>query len=88
VIITSDHGNVERLFNPVTGEPETKHDPSPVPIYLVGKIFQKPQDQFNIKEKEKITIGMLADVAPTILELMEIKKPDDMSGQSLLNHLI
>ncbi|KKS83010.1 MAG: 2,3-bisphosphoglycerate-independent phosphoglycerate mutase [Candidatus Wolfebacteria bacterium GW2011_GWC1_43_10] len=87
-IITSDHGNIERLFNPLTGEPETKHDPSPVPIYLVAKQFQGRQDPFAVKERERYTIGMLADIAPTILELMEIEKPADMSGESLLRQLL
>lgn len=87
LIITSDHGNAERLFNPMTGEPETKHDASPVPIYLVGSKYQKVQNPFNVKEKEKFTIGMLSDIAPTILELMEIQKPQDMTGESLIKHL-
>lgn len=88
LIITSDHGNIERLFNPLTGEPETKHDPSPVPIYLIAKQFQKPQDPFAVKERERFTIGMLADIAPTVLELLDLKKPADMTGESLLKQLL
>lgn len=88
IIITSDHGNAERLFNPTTGEPETKHDANPVPIYLVGKKFYKPQNPQDVEEKEHLTMGMLSDIAPTILELMNIKKPDDMTGQSLLKQLL
>jgi 2,3-bisphosphoglycerate-independent phosphoglycerate mutase len=87
-IITSDHGNVERLYNPQTGEPETKHDTSPVPIYLVGTKYLKPQNPFGVKEREKYTIGMLADIAPTILELMELPKHPDMKGASLIKNLI
>lgn len=87
-IITSDHGNIERLYNPLTGEPETKHDASPVPIYLVGTKYLKPQNPFGVKERERFTIGMLADIAPTILELMEIPKHPDMTGESLIKHLV
>jgi len=86
-IITSDHGNIERLYNPLTGEPETKHDASPVPIYLVGTKYLKPQNPFDVKERERFTIGMLADVAPTILELMDLPKHPDMTGESLIRHL-
>ncbi|OGM91182.1 phosphoglycerate mutase (2,3-diphosphoglycerate-independent) [Candidatus Wolfebacteria bacterium RIFCSPHIGHO2_01_FULL_48_22] len=88
LLITADHGNVERLFNPVTGEPETKHDASPVPVYLVGNRFARPQNPFTVQEREKVTMGMLSDIAPTILELMDIQKPATMTGQSLLRYLV
>ena len=87
-IITSDHGNIERLYNPLTGEPETKHDSSPVPIYLVGTKYLKPQNPFDVKERERSTLGMLADIAPSVLELMGIPKNPDMTGESLIRHLI
>ncbi|MEK9154662.1 MAG: 2,3-bisphosphoglycerate-independent phosphoglycerate mutase [Patescibacteria group bacterium] len=87
LIITSDHGNAERMFNPLTGEPETKHDPSPVPIYLVAKEFQRPKTEIEMDAAEKNTIGILADVAPTILEIMGIPKPKEITGQSLLKFL-
>lgn len=86
-IITSDHGNIERLYNPLTGEPETKHDSSPVPIYLVGSKYQKQQNPLDVREKEHSILGMLADIAPTILELMQLPKHPDMTGESLLRHL-
>jgi len=88
LIITSDHGNIERVFNPLTGLAETKHDPSPVPIYLVAKEFQRQKTDEEIRQSEKINTGILADVAPTILELMGIAKPKEMTGQSLLKSLI
>jgi 2,3-bisphosphoglycerate-independent phosphoglycerate mutase len=87
-IITSDHGNIERLFNPLTGEPETKHDTSPVPIYLVGSKYKKPQNPFDVKERERFMAGMLADIGPTILELMELPKPQEMTGESLIKSLL
>lgn len=89
ILITSDHGNVERMFNPSTGEPETKHDTSPVPIYLVGRNYYRPQNAATVQEREHFTAGMLADIAPTILEIFEIPKdPGKMSGTSLLPQLL
>jgi len=88
LIITSDHGNIEKLFNPLTGLPETQHDPSPVPVYLVAKEFMKPRTEAEIRRAEKENTGILADVAPTILELMAISKPREMTGQSLLKFLV
>lgn len=88
LIVTSDHGNIERMFNPVTGEPETKHDISPVPIYLISKRSYKPQNPSFVAERERYTIGMLADIAPTVLEIMDIPQPPSMTGKSLLSQLL
>jgi len=88
LIITSDHGNIERLLDPLTGLIETKHDPNPVPIYLVAKEFMRPRSPAEIRQSEKESIGILADIAPTILELMGIPKPKEMTGQSLLKLLL
>lgn len=88
LMITSDHGNAERIFNPATGEPETQHDLSPVPIHLVAREYFKPKEPIEINQAEKITAGILADVAPTILEIMKIPKPKEMTGQSLLRFLL
>lgn len=86
MLITSDHGNAEVLLNLKTGEPETKHDASPVPLYLVGKQFKKktPIDPLQTLP----IIGMLSDVAPTLLDLMGIPKPKEMTGESLLPQLL
>lgn len=88
LIITADHGNAERLLNPQTGEKETRHDPNPVPVYLVAKEFQRKRSAVDIKNSEKNSVGVLADIAPTILELMGIKKPEAMTAQSLLDVLL
>lgn len=87
LIITSDHGNVERMLDPLLGTPETKHDPNPVPIYLVANEFARPRDASDVKQSERISIGTLADVAPTVLELLGVPKPKEMRGQSLLPSL-
>ncbi|MBI4159648.1 2,3-bisphosphoglycerate-independent phosphoglycerate mutase [Candidatus Wolfebacteria bacterium] len=88
LIITSDHGNIERLYDPLTGIPETGHDANPVPIYLIAKEWERGRLREEIEEGERATSGILADVAPTILELMNIKKPKEMTGESLLSSLV
>lgn len=88
LIITSDHGNVERLFDPQTGQIETQHDASPVPIHLVAREFQKLKNESDIKIAERETIGILSDIAPTILDLMRISKPKEMTGESLVKLLV
>ncbi len=86
--ITSDHGNIEKMIDPLTGRPETKHDPNLVPLYLVGKAFERPKSEKTIDAVEAEATGILSDVAPTILEIMEVTKPEDMSGESLLRILM
>lgn len=87
LIITADHGNVERMMDPLLGTPETKHDPNPVPLYLVAPEYARVRDTYEAEQNERISIGTLADVAPTILDLMGIPKPREMTGQSLLSVL-
>ena len=71
LIITADHGNSEQMIDYTTGEPHTAHTTNPVPLALIGK-------QAKLKE------GRLADLAPTMLELMGIEKPAEMTGNSLI----
>lgn len=87
LLITADHGNVERMLDPRTGLRETKHDASPVPIYIVGNNFERPKDNFSVAQAEKESAGVLSDVAPTVLELMGLPQPPEMTGVSLLNRL-
>ncbi len=75
ILITADHGNVEEMINLKTGEIDTKHSNNPVPFILVNEKLKK----INLREN-----GILADVAPTILAIMGIEKPLEMTGQSLL----
>jgi 2,3-bisphosphoglycerate-independent phosphoglycerate mutase len=70
-IVIADHGNCETMINP-DGSPNTAHTTNPVPIILVDK------------DLNKIENGVLGDIAPTILELMGVTKPDAMTGHSLL----
>lgn len=85
-IITADHGNLERMINPLSGEMETEHDTSLVPFYLIDKRWKFSSSR-SIKEIlgiEKWAGGMLADVTPTILELFGLPIPSEMTGQSLI----
>lgn len=70
-LIIADHGNCETMINP-DGSPNTAHTTNPVPIILVDK------------ELKTIHDGVLGDLAPTVLELMGIEKPEVMTGKSLL----
>lgn len=73
-IVIADHGNCETMINP-DGSPNTAHTTNPVPIILVSN-----DTRFGIKD------GVLADVAPTILDLMQVEKPEVMTGKSLLEY--
>ena len=80
-IITSDHGNAEDMLNARTGEVRTEHSSNPVPFYFVDKKMSGGHPQ---PLSTKQTRGILGDVAPTILELMKIPIPKEMTGKSLL----
>lgn len=72
-IITADHGNVEEMINLKTGEIDTEHSVNPVPFILIGK----PYKDVRLKK------GKLADIAPTILKMMKVDKPKEMTGKPL-----
>ena len=74
MIVTADHGNCEMMVDPETGGPHTAHTLNPVPVALVGG-----------PEGAKLRNGRLSDLAPTLLELMELPKPPEMTGESLLS---
>lgn len=89
LIVTGDHGNVEAKRNTVTGEPLTEHSLNPVPFYLVAHDLRlsRPRTEEEIILKKKEVGGILTDVAPTVLELLGLKKPMEMTGSSLLGEL-
>jgi 2,3-bisphosphoglycerate-independent phosphoglycerate mutase len=72
LLVTADHGNCELMKDPETGGPHTAHTTNPVPVVLMGS-------NAGIKE------GRLADLAPTLLDLMGIPLPREMTGHSLIN---
>ncbi|TSC92443.1 MAG: 2,3-bisphosphoglycerate-independent phosphoglycerate mutase [Candidatus Berkelbacteria bacterium Licking1014_7] len=77
LIITADHGNAEQVVNPQTGEPNTEHTCSKVPFIAV----LTNDKELKIKEVDR---PGLKDIAPTILSLMGITKPEEMTGESLV----
>ena len=83
--IAADHGNAEQMINPISGEPKTEHTLNPVPFYLIGKEFKNPDAA--TKYSFAISEGMLPDIAPTILTLMDIPQPPEMTGASLTDIL-
>jgi 2,3-bisphosphoglycerate-independent phosphoglycerate mutase len=86
LIITSDHGNIEKLIDISKGEKETAHNTSPVPFYLIDKNFKREKTKEEMSFFEKKVLGSLVDIAPTILDLFGIKPPPDFDGKSLLKY--
>jgi len=76
VVITSDHGNAECMYNTNLSQPHTAHTNNPVPFIYVGKSAKISNEN-----------GNLADIAPTILYLMGLDKPNSMTGNSLVTYL-
>ena len=74
MFITADHGNAEKMFDDTTGQPFTAHTTNLVPFIMVGN---------NVKNI-KLNDGSLCDIAPTILQVMELKQPSEMTGKSLI----
>lgn len=72
-LITADHGNIEQMIDYTTNEPHTAHTYNPVPFILIGKRGLRLRDA-----------GVLADVAPTIMDIIGLKKPEEMTGKSLI----
>ncbi len=71
LLVTADHGNSELMRDPVTGGPHTAHTTNPVPVLLFGR-------------EAGLADGRLADIAPTLLALMGLPQPPEMTGRSLL----
>lgn len=92
ILITADHGNAEQKINLQTGEILTEHTANPVPFWVVADEFKCASPETNdakILNEQSINIqGLLADIAPTVLDLMNIKKPAEMTGQSILPALL
>ena len=73
MILTADHGNCETMVDPDTGKPHTAHTTNLVPVAMIGG-----------PEGATLADGRLADLAPTLLELMGLSQPDEMTGRSLI----
>jgi 2,3-bisphosphoglycerate-independent phosphoglycerate mutase len=75
MLVTADHGNLELMRDPVTGEPHTQHTVGPVPLVYVGR-------PARLREG-----GALLDIAPTVLSMIGQPKPPEMTGESLIEWL-
>lgn len=76
LLITADHGNLEMMRDPVTGQPHTAHTVGPVPLVYVGE-----RAHASLRSG-----GALRDVAPTLLDLLGLPQPPEMTGRSLFEH--
>ena len=74
ILITADHGNAEQMIDYTTGDPHTAHTTNPVPLIIAGL-----GDDVNLRDG-----GRLADLAPTMLDIMGEAKPVEMTGESLI----
>lgn len=90
VLITADHGNAEEKLYKTTGQEKTQHSINPVPCHLISNQFKykEPISDEVIGKKYKEVSGIITDVAPTLLELMSLQKPGQMTGRSLLSGLL
>ena len=87
LVVIADHGNVDVMRDPVTGKINKEHTTNPVPFIIVSNDRRKeiePGEVVSTDLSILAPIGVLADVAPTILDLMDLKKPKEMTGMSLL----
>jgi len=88
IIITADHGNAEEMFNMQTGAINKEHTTNPVPLIIVGKQFEgKTLSRADIAGSDLSVLqprGILSDIAPTILKIMGIEKPVEMTGRALI----
>jgi 2,3-bisphosphoglycerate-independent phosphoglycerate mutase len=74
ILITADHGNAEMLIDPVTGGPHTAHTTNPVPFIVIAQ---------NTKNMTLKPNGSLRDISPTVLGMLGIPQPKDMTGHDL-----
>jgi 2,3-bisphosphoglycerate-independent phosphoglycerate mutase len=88
VFLTADHGNAEELKNLRTGDIDKEHATNPVPFAIIGKDFEgKPSVAGEVPDGDLSLlspVGMLADVAPTVLAVLGIPQPPEMTGASLI----
>ncbi len=88
VVLTADHGNAEEILNLQTGAMDKEHSTNPVPLLIIGKDFagqagpsgDAPEGDLSLIQP----VGMLSDVAPTILKLMGLEQPPEMTGKALI----
>jgi len=88
LLITADHGNVEEMINLQTGSKYKEHSTNPVPFVIVGNKYKGEAgpsgDPIDGDLSLMHAVGMLADIAPTMLHILGVKQPKEMTGRSLI----
>jgi len=85
LLVTADHGNVEEVIKMQTGEIDKEHSTNPVPCLIIGADYATTEPSDHKIDLNLLTpSGVLADIAPTILKIMNLAKPEDMTGRSLI----
>jgi 2,3-bisphosphoglycerate-independent phosphoglycerate mutase len=84
LFITADHGNVEEIKNYNTGQIDTEHSSNPVPLWFIAPDNHREKKSEEIVRQQSEVGGLLSDIAPTVLDLLQIEKTDEMNGESLL----
>ncbi len=77
LLVTADHGNAEMMIDPVSGGPHTAHTTNPVPFILATEMGK------GLRLRNG---GSLRDISPTVLDLLRLQQPKDMTGESLVIH--
>ena len=80
LLLTADHGNAEEMINLETGAIDTEHSTFPVPFIAISKDF--------LNNPVTLEVGVLADVAPTVLSLLDVAQPTEMTGRNLLGKVL
>lgn len=88
MIVTADHGNAEEVINLQTGEVDKEHSTNPVPLLIIGNQYRgqagpagdPPEGDLSLMPP----VGVLADVAPTLLKLLAVEQPKEMTGRALI----
>lgn len=88
LVITADHGNAEELLNLQTNERDKEHSTNPVPLLIIGEEYRGQAGPSGDPPDGDLSllppVGMLADVAPTVLSILGVKKPKEMTGRALI----
>lgn len=84
LVITCDHGNCEEVFDPKTGEPDTQHSTANVIAVFAGDGLESAEPEKNLETlADEPASGSLFDIAPSVLAMLSLDKPDDMTGVPL-----
>ena len=89
LIITADHGNIEQMINLKTGDIDKDHTTNPVPFLLAANEFKFKNSYSRglMSLSSRVPAGAVSDVAPTVLGLFGIKKPEEMTGVDLIEEI-